>query len=125
MTRILIIDDDAGVREALARLVSRLGHEVEVAEDGLAGVRRLADFEADLVFTDINMPGMDGIEVIRALHEQHPGLPVVAISGGGLMDKDLLLDDAVALGAATALPKPFEMHEVEAVIEQLIGETGS
>ena len=108
------------VRDSLVRLLSRYGHDVAEAADGRAGVAALAEFEADLVLTDINMPEMDGIEVINALLKERPGLPVVAISGGGRLDKGLLLGNALALGAVSSLSKPFEVEQVLAVIDEAL-----
>ena len=90
--------------------------------EGAAGdeqqlVVRARSQEPDLVITDINMPDMDGIELIRALRGREPPLPVVVMSGGGTFDKRLLLDSARMLGAVVALEKPFSLDELKRVVE--------
>lgn len=124
MATILLIDDETAVRDTMRRLLERYGHEVREAANGREALK--APPEYDLVITDINMPEMDGIEVIMALTERRPGLPVIAISGGGRLPKDLLLSSADMLGAVTTLPKPFDLSElIEAVDAALAsGETG-
>lgn len=122
MARILLIDDEAGVRKAVARFLRTLGHDVLEAEGGGEGLRLASRVRVDLVITDLNMPGVDGIEVIMALRESAPGIPVIAISGGGLVPKGLLLDSAGLLGAMVVLAKPFELGEVrDAVARALVG----
>lgn len=117
MARILIIDDEASVRDALVAVLTRAGHEVASAVDGRRGIDALSSFAVDVVITDINMPEMDGIEVITRLHEVQPDLPVIAISGGGRTDKNFLLDDADALGAVDTLTKPFELVDLVRAVD--------
>lgn len=112
MARILLIDDETSVRVGIGRLLRKGGHVVHDACDGVEALRMAQGLELDLVITDINMPKMDGIEVILALAERNPGLPVIAISGGGRMPKELLLASAGVLGAVTTLPKPFELAQL-------------
>lgn len=121
MAGILVIDDDDQVRTSLRRVLERAGHEVVEAADGKTAVALVSERPCDLVITDINMPEMDGIEVIMALAGRRPGLPVIAISGGGKVPKELLLSSAGLLGAVTTLSKPFEMEElIEAVNQALV-----
>lgn len=91
---------------ALSRALERWGHRVTTASDGRKG---LAAFEAEtpeLVITDVNMPDMDGIELIIALGSRDPEVPVVGMSGGGMLAKELLLDNASALSAVITLLRP-------------------
>ncbi len=117
MARILVIDDDRNVREAVASYLSRLGHEVREAQDGRRGLKAIAEGDIDLVISDINMPEMDGIEVINALREAATGAPLIAMSGGGLYPKELLLDSAQMLGAVSTLPKPFQLEDLRRAVE--------
>lgn len=120
MARVLVIEDDTGVREALARGLTRAGHEILPAADGRRG---LAEFERapfDVVVTDINMPEMDGIEVITALRRLGSSVPVIAISGGGLLPKELLLSTASTLGAVEVIPKPFEMSALLEAVDRAL-----
>ena len=120
MARILLIDDETSVRVGVGRFLRRAGHEVHDACDGVEALRLAQGLEVDLVITDINMPEMDGIEVILALAERKPGLPVIAISGGGRMPKEVLLATAGVLGAVTTLAKPFDLAELSAAVDRAL-----
>ena len=122
MATILVIDDETAVRDTVRRLLERQGHEVREAANGREALRASADY--DLVITDINMPEMDGIEVIMTLAERQPGLPVIAISGGGRLPKDLLLSSADMLGAVTTLPKPFDLTELIGAVDRALASRG-
>ncbi len=112
MAKILVIDDDPQVGGVLERILARAGHTVRMAAGGREGIREFEEFEPDLVITDLNMPDMDGIEVIRELRRIRAEVAIIAVSGGGLMPKDLLLSSAEALGADGILRKPFEVREL-------------
>ena len=118
MAIILVIDDEKAVRDTMRRLLERQGHEVREAANGREALKAAPDY--DLVITDINMPEMDGIEVIMALAERRPGLPVIAISGGGRLPKDLLLSSADMLGAVQTLPKPFDLSELNEAVDRAL-----
>ncbi len=123
MATILVIDDESAVRDTMRRLLERYGHEVREAANGREALKAAPDY--DLVITDINMPEMDGIEVIMALTDRRPGLPVIAISGGGRLPKDLLLSSADMLGAVTTLPKPFDLSELIEAVDRALASGGS
>lgn len=112
MARILIVDDDNAVQATIRILLERAGHTVAVASDGRKG---LATFEAgdfDLLFLDIFMPGMDGLEMMRLIHQQRPLTPVIVISGRPITWDPVAGPDfltmAIKLGAVTSLQKPFK-----------------
>jgi DNA-binding NtrC family response regulator len=121
MAKLLVIDDEPSLRAAVARYLRLHGHDVIEAGNGAEALRLTADESLDLVITDINMPEMDGIEVILALAQRNPGLPVIAMSGGGRMPKDTLLMSAELLGAVTTLAKPFELAHLSEMVEAAIG----
>lgn len=123
MAIILVIDDEKAVRDTMRRLLERRGHEVREAANGREALKAPPDY--DLVITDINMPEMDGIEVIMALAERRPGLPVIAISGGGRLPKDLLLSSADMLGAVQTLPKPFDLTELNEAVDRALASGGT
>jgi two-component system, NarL family, capsular synthesis sensor histidine kinase RcsC len=79
--RLLLIDDDSACRVALAWLLRKLGHTVEVAESGSAGLALLRQKPVDLVMTDLNMPGLTGWAVAQLVKAMHPHLPVVLVTG--------------------------------------------
>jgi two-component system response regulator AtoC len=120
MSRILLVDDEADVRRALATFLRGMGHDVRLAANGVEAIAALRD-SADLLITDINMPDMDGIEMVTTLREAASTMPIIAMSGGGLFDKGMLLDAAEALGADLALEKPFDLEVLRAAVEKLIG----
>jgi CheY-like chemotaxis protein len=120
MPRILVIDDDRGVRGGVVAYLQRLGHEVVEAADGLQGMKALGSQPVDLVITDINMPDMDGIEVIAQLRDAANGVPVIAMSGGGLFAKELLLANAEMLGAVHTLAKPFDLDDLGAAVREAL-----
>ncbi len=122
MARIVVVDDDLNTREMLASFLRRLDHDVELAANGKEAMAILDATTQDLVLTDINMPEMDGIEVINALREKPSGIPVIAMSGGGIYGKEFLLANAKLLGAVTTVAKPIELAELkEAIDEALAG----
>lgn len=114
--RILLVDDDADILRAVSRLLERSGHEVAAARNGAEGVRLWRQQGADLVLTDLQMPGMNGLELILQLRTHAPRLPVIAMSGGE-RSRDLdLLGSAGLLGAVGLLTKPFTGGELAAAI---------
>jgi CheY-like chemotaxis protein len=78
---LLIIDDDPSFRHTFGYLLRRLGHRVEEAEGGVAGLARLRETPVDLVLTDLTMPDLTGWEVARRAKSMYPGLPVVLVTG--------------------------------------------
>lgn len=116
---ILVIDDSPAVRDVVAIALARAGHEAQVASNGREGLEIAERHAIDVVVTDVFMPECDGIEVIRALRERQPDLPLVAMSGGSLSLGQDFLKIAQHLGAVAALRKPFEPKELVAVVEGL------
>jgi CheY-like chemotaxis protein len=109
---ILIIDDDAAVSRTLSLILSRAGYEVSAVTSGRKGLQLLTDQKFDLVLTDIIMPELDGIEAIRKIRSDHPGLRIIAMSGGGQIDKADFLHMAEALGADRVLEKPVRSERL-------------
>lgn len=120
MTRILVIDDEAPVRRILRQMLERAGYEVVEAPDGAKGLRLYHQDPVDLIITDILMPEKEGIETIMALCKTAPRVKIIAISGGGRMNKKDLLSTAKALGAARTLAKPFTREEVLAAVQETL-----
>ena len=120
MARIIVIDDDESVRKAIRRVLEPLGHEVREAEDGAAGLALLADRSADLVITDIFMPGQDGIETVRRIRKEFPGVKMLVMSGGDSTGRMDLRGDAVLLGATASLRKPFERADLVRAVEAVL-----
>jgi CheY-like chemotaxis protein len=116
MPRILVIDDEAAVRKVIVRMLTSAGHEVSAAPDGAAGLRLWHEAGADLVLTDLHMPEMNGVEVIRALRAAAPTLPVIAMSGTGASREEDLFQAVQQLGSVGILGKPFSWDELVGII---------
>lgn len=121
MALILVIDDDERLRETARRILESRGHSVVEAEDGMDGLKAIAEQTPDLVITDIFMPGQDGIETIIALRKRFPGLKIIAISGGSSGGVLNILEDAEMLGATRSIPKPFTPRELIAAVSDVLG----
>lgn len=122
MARILVIDDDGQVRGAIRRILERAGHTVVDVADGEAGIRAYRERPTDLIITDIFMPERDGIETIRQLRREFPGVKIIAISGGDRTRTMDLRKDAELLGASRSLGKPFELTALLKAVSELLGE---
>ncbi|MEW5770212.1 MAG: response regulator [Pseudomonadota bacterium] len=120
MAKILLVDDDVDVRYALGKYLHRAGHQVVEATDGAQALSLMATEAFDLVITDIVMPEADGIELILDIGRNTPGLPVIAISGGGRLGRAEYLDMAQGLGATAGLAKPVDPDELLALIDRLL-----
>ncbi|MSR21810.1 MAG: response regulator [Gemmatimonadetes bacterium] len=121
MARVLVIDDDEEHRTLVRQILGKMGHEVEEATDGAQGLRLVGKRRPDLVLTDINMPGLDGHDVISALRVLHADMPVIAVSGGGAIAKDELLLKAAKLGAVEVIMKPFEFRQLAGAVSRVLG----
>ncbi|HMH84022.1 MAG TPA: response regulator [Gemmatimonadales bacterium] len=122
MARVLIIDDDVTLRQALTKHLEHAGHDVRQAADGDAGIRSCERHVADVVIVDVFMPKQGGLQTIGRLRREWPALKIVAMSGvtsGGLLDVG---GHTVALGADRFLSKPFEAATLVALVAALIGE---
>ena len=121
MARVLVIDDDEEIRTLVKHMLVGEGHQVEEAVDGAEGLRLFGKDPPDLVLTDINMPGLDGHEVITAIRVLHAEVPIIAVSGGGAIEQDELLLKAFALGAVEVIMKPFEFRQLVGAVERALG----
>lgn len=123
MPRILIADDDAGVRSVLARHLGSAGYEVLEATDGRSCLDVLRRTPVDLVIVDIYMPDVDGIAVIAQARRDLAHVPILAMSGGGTVPRERTLEIAQRLGATRTLTKPFERDELLALVRELVGDS--
>jgi DNA-binding response OmpR family regulator len=117
--RVLLIEDDAGVRATISSMLRRAGYEVVEAVNGFDGMDALRTESVHLVLTDLIMPEQEGIETIRQIREITSDLPIIAMSGWNSRQFSPL-DDALAMGADRALQKPFQMDELMTVVRELI-----
>jgi DNA-binding response OmpR family regulator len=117
--RVLLIEDDAGVRATISSMLRRAGYEVVEAVNGYDGMDALRTEAVDLVLTDVVMPEQEGIETIRQIREITSDLPIIAMSGWNSRTFSPL-EDALAMGADRALQKPFQMDELMTAVRELI-----
>ncbi|MFZ5896174.1 MAG: PP2C family protein-serine/threonine phosphatase [Myxococcota bacterium] len=106
---VLIVDDDDGVRRVFRRVLERDGLRVHEAIDGESGIARCRELSPGMVFLDLRMPGMDGLDVLSALVAEHPETPVVVVSGQGTMDDAV---QALRRGAWDFVGKPLADNEL-------------
>jgi CheY-like chemotaxis protein len=111
MANILVVDDDPVMQMTVRLLLERAGHSVIVADDGRKGLAEFKTGHFDLVFLDIFMPTMDGLETMKLVRELRPSTPIIAMSGRPVMpdsgSEPDFLAMATRLGAVPSLPKPF------------------
>lgn len=110
---ILVVDDDPMLRDLLVKTLEAIGHRSEAAADGAQALELLRQQRYDVVISDIKMPGMDGVELLRQVRAEYPGLPVLFISGFATAE---LLGRAQPDGFLT---KPFRIHHVEDIIAKV------
>ncbi len=120
MAKILLIEDDKVVAASLATFLKKDGHAVETVHDGLHGMAAVEAEAPDIVVTDVFMPEMDGLEAIRELRSKKPGLPVIAISGGGTLSSTDALRMAHALGAKEILTKPILAEQLRNAVRRCL-----
>jgi CheY-like chemotaxis protein len=122
MARILVVDDEAPVRDVLGQQLGRAGHDVALASDGQEALRSLREAPADVVILDLIMPEKDGTEALREIRRDFPRTRVIAISGGGVAGPKGYLQIATLLGADRTLTKPFAVKEIHRLIEEVLAE---
>jgi DNA-binding NtrC family response regulator len=115
--RILVVDDEAAARSALAELLRAEGYDVETAGDAFKALGRLADIEPELVLSDLNLPGMDGLELLRRLKEHSAELPVILMTAFGGVETAVT---AMREGAADYLLKPLNGDELLIVLARTL-----
>lgn len=109
MAKILIIDDERSIRNVLVDILSGEGYLVDAAEDGYVGLQSMKSCIYDLVFCDVKMKGMDGVEVLKKMMEGYPGQRVVMISGHGTVDTAV---ECLKLGAFDFIEKPIDLNRL-------------
>lgn len=121
MANILIVDDDPAVQFTIRLLLERAGHHVTVAGDGHKGLALFGGSQFDMLFLDIFMPGMDGLETMRHVRTLHPKIPIVVISGRSITPdahaEPDFLKMATKLGAVATLQKPFRADALLAAVD--------
>jgi len=114
---VLVVDDEASARSTLAELLKGEGYTVDTAADGFKALGKLEQLSPSLVLSDLNMPGMDGVELLRKLKEAHPELPVVLMTAFGGVETAV---SAMREGASDYLTKPLNLDELLIVVERAL-----
>jgi DNA-binding NtrC family response regulator len=118
--RVLVVDDEPNLRKVLGVMLQQAGHEVVTEADGesaLARVKSSPRGTFDVVISDLRMPGMDGMQLLRALVEEDPGLPVIILTAHGSVDTAV---EAVKAGAFDFLEKPFDRAQIDKILGKAI-----
>jgi len=120
MARLVIVDDSAPVRTLLRLALTRDGHEIWEAGDGVAGWQLLLDQRPDVIILDVMMPGPSGLDVCRAIRAdpRFAMLPVIILTANGLPESEA---EAMDAGADCFLAKPFRPQVLLAAVERLAG----
>ncbi len=120
--RILVVDDEEGIRDLLSKTLELAEYEVDVASDGRSALERLRVGPYDLLITDLRMPGMDGLTVIREARRLHADLPVIIITG---YSSEANAIEAINLGVQGYLTKPFRVPRVLNAAAKALGESAT
>ena len=120
MPRILIIDDDLLICQLLRQALEKQGYLVTEAHEGRKGLAAHQANPADLVITDLVMPGMEGIETIMEMKRRFPGTKIIAMSGGGVGNGTDYLQMAKKFGAHRIISKPFTIQQFTAVVAEVL-----
>jgi len=117
--RVLVVDDEASIRDLLSKTLALAEYDVDVAPDGRSALERMRMYPYDLLIADLKMPGMDGLSVIREAKRYKADLPVIIITG---FSTEASAIEALNLGVAGYLTKPFRVPQVLAAAAKALGE---
>ena len=119
--RILVVDDDEGVRENLAELFDTVGFEVRTAANATEALARLEESPVDVLLTDFRMPGPNGVELIETCRQSYPGLRAILMTAFGDSFTEI---ESVRRGAIGYVNKPFEADEIVDLVERILSLKG-
>ncbi|RDH85756.1 MAG: response regulator [endosymbiont of Galathealinum brachiosum] len=129
--RILIIDDEEDIRDVLQLILESVGYDVRIASNGDMAIEFQREEPADLIITDIIMPGKNGVDIITEIKKEFPDIKVIAISGGGGVQPVEYTPEAISTtaylaaaqkaGAKKIFTKPFERDDLIKAVEDLVG----
>lgn len=116
MRKLLIVDDQKGIRLLLDEVFRREGYLVKLAANGLEALRLVEDEVPECVLLDMKMPGISGIEVLRKLKASWPELPVIMMTAYGEVE---MTEEALGIGAVRYFIKPFDIYEIRDAVNSL------
>lgn len=114
---ILIVDDQIGMLETFTDILEDKGFNVTTADDGFTAIKKVKEQDFDLIFTDIQMPGINGVQTFREIKRIRPNASVIMMTAYSVED---LIEEAIAEGAYTVIYKPFDMDKVIQTIEKAL-----
>jgi DNA-binding NtrC family response regulator len=112
---LFVIDDDKLIRLSCEKILKKSGYKVEAFETGHEAIERLKEVRPPLLFVDINMPELDGFEIIKIVRKIDPDIVIVVITGYATIETAM---DAIKMGAYDFLPKPFTPNELRLIIDR-------
>lgn len=118
-TKILLVDDDQGICDTLLKILTKRGYEVTLFTSGINALKSIQKSRYDILLTDLKMPEMNGIELLKKARIIDPELGVIIMTGFGEITSYL---EAMDLGAAEYLNKPIKSDDLELIIEKLVEE---
>src|SRR2546427_3463586 len=113
-TRVLVVDDEPAMREVLEMLLQKWGFEVRVASDGTEGRELAESYDPDIVISDVVMPQLSGLELLRSLKSGNPDRPVILVTAQGSID---LAVEAMKQGAQDFITKPLDYPKLKAILD--------
>jgi two-component system, chemotaxis family, chemotaxis protein CheY len=130
MPSVLVIDDEADVRDSIGQVLGRVGFDIVTADNGLTGVEGFFKHPTDVVIVDVVMPRSNGVEVIKKIRASFPGARIIAVSGGGQFGPlgykpgaivtEAYLAAASQSGADAVMTKPFNRKDLIALVRSLV-----
>ncbi|MEA2104746.1 MAG: response regulator [Candidatus Cloacimonadota bacterium] len=117
-TRILIVDDDEGMNETLSDILSEKGFDVSVTNDGYIAIEMVKKSPFDFALMDIKMPGINGVETFKKVHEIEPDIKVIMMTAYSVEN---LINEALEYGAFDVIHKPIDIEQIIATIKKAKG----
>ena len=114
--RVLIVDDEKRIRDVCYTMLVNEGFEVERAENGEAGLKKIEEMHFDIILLDLMMPGISGLEVLPQIRELHPDTVVIILTGHGT---EADRHDCLSLGAHTFMNKPLNIEQLLAIMASI------
>lgn len=115
--RILVIDDEMAICDACTQILNGEGYDVHASQDGTAGLKKMDDFKPDVVFVDLKMPGLSGIEVMQEMKRVDPHVVPVVITGFATVESTV---QSMKIGAYDVLPKPFNPDQLRVIAKRAL-----